>query len=1246
MRILGLLVGYLMLLSTAMAAPPAVPRIAPVPTVQPVLPQTVTHFGRPDSSQPGIVSLTKGAFGVKLDGTNLLPSDDHATVSGKVIDLDHDTPIEGAVVLVYHVGPAPQVRRHDGGTYSMTVTPTGWVMTNGDGTFTAKGLEPGRYHLEAYQPEIFLGPWLFDTKNYVELSAGENRQDVNLKVYEGHVLTGTVRETETGNPIAGARLGVSRRWIVDKGEMGTPFAGSYDSIATDEMGHFTIHGVTGTDVAISIWGMDRHLQDESGRRLRVLPVQLSAETRAVSLAIDMFPPPHLTGRITNPEGEPISAGEVAWQPGNIDDLGRPTEPEWVPLSPNGEFTLTISQRSFGHLFIKTDGFPLAAYGTLRLDESIPEGLSIQMQKPGTLDLLVRSHDDRVVDGIDVLLSRSTGNQLPGQTLIYVQEDSPHQYRVRLKTEVTGYARVDGLTPGDYRIEALPPLGSPLAPNQAKQVTVKPGEYLMESITLAPFQRYLGRVRTEEGEPISEAAVILSRLTPQSDPQTTITNAEGLFEFESVAPPEVRIVEVNHPEFSNRQIRDVSLDEEIHEVILTPEASGDTTVLLTVRDDETGELVTNATVKAPPIRPDVIIDELTPGMYRITSSRPAYIRFAIVEAPGYAPLMISSRLSGQDSLELPSELEIEARLKPANAVRGRIVDGTTGDALAGVRVIAVVGMPPMVGFRDVSRGNYNSYAQPQTTETDSRGTFSFDSLAAPPDPQTYFPVNPDGMLLVVQPPAPWMELDLTFSPGGEGTVNLGDIALSREGPLTVTVTRGDEAIPGAEVIVDEGYVYPNRDTRQQHLRQSTDGEGRATFPLVRSRHLRVRVPSIMQERRVTFDNSEAERTIDVEAGTATLELTVTNNGVVQECDISLTSASGLSAIAETRNMPDLKPDDRGLIRVHSIPEGEWRLSVSGVEGSNNSRRYSLNFEEGEARYLHVEMEHGSVSARVVDGKDSPVEGARFAIAKSEWEYRQPSQPLYEVLTSADGAAVMEELPAGTYNLIAWRRLGRGEVETYHAENVSVTPGGTAEAIFRPSEEPRTLRIRAIDRETGLAIPNVSVNASLRRDGFSSRPARTGPMGEPAVLSGLPAGDLFIRSWAETHATGYAQVDLSIEEPDPLLMIEMTQGGRLEWIITTDTPQERPIQLMVSDAAQESPLPGSSQYYSLTPERELNASRTLAEGTYRVAAYTMSGEGVETTVAIMRGEITPLRMELKDGQMQIVDPIEPNEGSSLH
>jgi hypothetical protein len=368
--------------------------------------------------------------------------------------------------------------------------------------------------------------------------------------------------------------------------------------------------------------------------------------------------------------------------------------------------------------------------------------------------------------------------------------------------------------------------------------------------------------------------------------------------------------------------------------------------------------------------------------------------------------------------------------------------------------------------------------------------------------------------------------------------------------------------------------------------------------------------------------------------------------VQECDISLTSASGLSAIAETRNMPDLKPDDRGLIRVHSIPEGEWRLSVSGVEGSNNSRRYSLNFEEGEARYLHVEMEHGSVSARVVDGKDSPVEGARFAIAKSEWEYRQPSQPLYEVLTSADGAAVMEELPAGTYNLIAWRRLGRGEVETYHAENVSVTPGGTAEAIFRPSEEPRTLRIRAIDRETGLAIPNVSVNASLRRDGFSSRPARTGPMGEPAVLSGLPAGDLFIRSWAETHATGYAQVDLSIEEPDPLLMIEMTQGGRLEWIITTDTPQERPIQLMVSDAAQESPLPGSSQYYSLTPERELNASRTLAEGTYRVAAYTMSGEGVETTVAIMRGEITPLRMELKDGQMQIVDPIEPNEGSSLH
>jgi hypothetical protein len=1237
---LGLMLPLLMvwLCSVGVAAPPVVPLpssgIGPPP---PAPVQNIKQVGsRPVVDRPGIIPHMHWVFGMRMDGEGLLPADESAVVSGKVIDMDHDLPVEDAVVMFHKIGDAPTGFRHDGARFSMSVSSAGWVMTGRDGTFTAQGLEPGKYHIEAYQAETLLVPWLFDHQEPMTFEAGEHRKDVVLKVYGGHSVSGVIQEAESGLPIVGARVGVSRPWTVDKDESGQSPGAGYEPLVTDDTGRFTIHGASGREFRLHVDAFERHLQDEQGRRIHAVPLHPTADARAIELAVDLFPPPVLRGRLVDAGGAPFMEGEVAWQPGNVSDYGRSTDRTWVSLVDDGRFEVKVTQRSYGHLFVRAKDHPLAAYGPFRLDESVPDNVDIRLPAHGSLDLHVKDELGGGVAEADVLIRRtSTGSSLD-PAVIYVQENAPHSYQIRVKTEPGGYLRVDGLTPGEYTVAVSESPQPELAPTLPVTMRIRPGELLLETMTVAPYRPFAGRVVDEHDQAIVGAQVALFRLTPQTEPQLDTTDSDGRFHFDRVAPPELRMVRVSAEGFQPHNLDRNRLTGDDPVVVLQSTHSRPTTIRITVRDDTTEELVPDATVIVLHSPQDAEVMETSPGQFVLTITHLRSVRFALVEAPGYGPLVLEAPSSAFTPGGPPDSIDLDARLKAPLSVAGRLVDAATGAPMQDVTVVAIVGASRQLSYWDVGSGGYH-HAGPQTTTVNEDGFFLFEGLPTPADRMPMYSFGNHDLLLVFQSHHPmWMEHDISFPAPRAGHHDLGDIAIHRQAPLTVRVTRDGQPIQDALVLLDEGYVYQNRETNsRQRLRQRTNAGGTTTFPWVRSRHVRVRVPSLMLERRITLEDPAAERVVTIEAGSAELELTTTRHGVVHEADITMSTTDGYRVISENPDSSDLKPDSRGLVRIHSLPSGTWNLSISRVGGSSNHRSYHLDFREDEKRYLHVEIEHGTIAARVLDAEGRPVTGVRFAILGREWTSAQPMDSLHDRETDDEGRADLNELPEGTYRLLAWRREEDATVTFFGARDVRVEAGGRTEATLHPDTRRRTVRVRALDGATGVPIPNVHVATSIPQYNYNSRVVSTGTDELVALLEGLPAVPLMVRGWSATHQATWTTVDLTDAEDVVDLDLTMEAGGRLDWRIEHSGEEARLLSVVVRGLNGGSVPNQHSRNYMAAPGRTWDVSTTLPEGDYLAVAELRGGPWIETPVRIRTGETTTLRLSADGDEFRVVE-----------
>lgn len=162
-------------------------------------------------------------------------------ISGRVTEARTKKPIENACVTV--------------GVYSHRSGENGtqWpsVCTGPDGTYEMKGLTPGRYTVEFYDPD---GAWAWqffpnkaDRLNAakIEVTAGGSVTGINARLSPGGTIEGVVRDAATGLPAEGVCMDpYSAR---DPRPFGTGYCTQAD-------GRYVLRGFPTTKVKVQFWG--------------------------------------------------------------------------------------------------------------------------------------------------------------------------------------------------------------------------------------------------------------------------------------------------------------------------------------------------------------------------------------------------------------------------------------------------------------------------------------------------------------------------------------------------------------------------------------------------------------------------------------------------------------------------------------------------------------------------------------------------------------------------------------------------------------------------------------------------------------------------------------------------------------------------------------------------------------------------------------------------------------------------------
>lgn len=181
-----------------------------------------------------------------------------------------------------------------------------------DGTFRASRLSPGTNQRlmvthPDYERRIVPG---------IDLVPGSPKPlSVDVVLSPGVTITGTVKDKE-GRPVMGAGVGLSRSIRLQGGRGGNSFQiatveSPRPQLETDEEGRFTFKGLTAGeyDVNVTKTGFTRHTTQA-----------LKAAEGMAALEITLMPGASVGGRVTQPNGAPVSGYTVAALPAGTERL--------------------------------------------------------------------------------------------------------------------------------------------------------------------------------------------------------------------------------------------------------------------------------------------------------------------------------------------------------------------------------------------------------------------------------------------------------------------------------------------------------------------------------------------------------------------------------------------------------------------------------------------------------------------------------------------------------------------------------------------------------------------------------------------------------------------------------------------------------------------------------------------------------------------------------------------------------------
>lgn len=1000
--------------------------------------------------------------------------------------------------------------------------------------------------------------------------AGEDLGDVRLA--QAAVLAGGVQD-EQGGPVVGATV---RLWAGRGGRFGddlTPVQAVPQQATTGHDGTFRFDQAADTGNRIRIEAPGLATVERSG-------LKGGAVARPVTLELGRV----LRGAVTRPDKRTPARGAL------VRFEGQSTT-RWHEVRPDGSFLVEgVPAREGGQIL--ADGGDLG-----RALEPVEAGATEPVRVVLAPNAVLRG---RVV-------AADTGRALAGVQVVARTRDGASYLG---RSDRDGRYAITGLPPRSYTLQ----VDDERFVSWSRSVDVSPGRTEAQDIPLVLGARLTGRVVSEDGVPVEDATIQVSRTGAsrmrdffrlmRRATETVRTARDGRFEATRLPPGEGQRLDVSHEDYENRSLGGIDL------------SPGRTTsgVAVALRrglslegvvKDEEGQRVPgvevqlqrprtfrgrrgalSASMMGPGDRPRVETGAdgrfsfrgLVAGDYTLVASRPGYGR---------------GLLDPVKLLEDGSTEPVEIVLGPGAAISGFLRDGR-GEGAAGWYLMA---------------------------RPSGQGGPAF-ALGAP---RTEEPTGPDGLFLL-EGLTEGEVYDLqVMGPAGLGPRRAGVTAPTDDVEITVTGHgqirgRATEAESGQPVVDFEVRFRPDSRGGMRFAFASRGGgrNDRRSFHAEDGAFVLEEVPAGRWTVEVTAEG--------LQPGTAS-GITVEEGRTVEGVDIALSKGgtiSGEVVEAESgrpildasvraelsgggRQMPrflgggrtEATTDADGRYEITGLAPGTWAVTASHSEWSESS--VTVELEDAPAN-ADLRLGAGGSLVGVVLAGGRPVAGAEVGLSEAGGTGRgfgggQGS------LTGQDGRFRFDRLAPGRYTLSASLRSQSSDpVE-------AVVTGETGQEVTL------TLEDGAVVHGTVSGLPEVELNGvSVTANGpdgyFAS--SRTGVDGT-FELTGVPEGTISLRatagSFVDSTRTAQASVTLGPGQPDAYAEVIFEPGIRVEGTVTRSGEP-------VADAfVTASPETGGGRAASSrTDEWGSFVLEGMSEGSYRFFVTAQGGAPITKTVSL--------------------------------
>lgn len=386
--------------------------------------------------------------------------------------------------------------------------------TGTDGTFTVRGLEPGRYELAALRGEVF------DDETLAKVSVMHDVEGVRLTLPAGGTIRGSVVD-DRGAPVAG----VSVQAEASPADVEDTVVGSHGVrglAVTREDGSFVIADLHPLHYVVRV---ERHgqLLRRMDAKLPEAPVDV-AKGRTTTLRI-VVEGEHgsLHGRVVDAQGNPVENVFVEAQrrggEGEHDDANR-----------------KLDHTDFGSL----EPVLVDADGRFTIGKLAEGRYAVRAFRRGGGDAIAQD----VALGSDVTLTMKDDASIAG-----VVAGAPDRFTVTATSKEDSHARTESFfrTVGAFTLRDLPPGAYDIGVEATEgigvaTVTLAPGARQEDlRIELRGFGKARGVVLGPDGKPIAHVGIVaMPKMGEPGSTTSFLSDAAGRFEMERVTPGKTRI----------------------------------------------------------------------------------------------------------------------------------------------------------------------------------------------------------------------------------------------------------------------------------------------------------------------------------------------------------------------------------------------------------------------------------------------------------------------------------------------------------------------------------------------------------------------------------------------------------------------------------------------------------------------------------------------------------------------------------